>query len=364
MSDQMFLDYLRGPSLTALAASEAVKSGLPQVLPQALFNVSTAKPAGMEVEWDEVTGNRQTALIVDSMGPSRAVTMEGVTRRTTTAMGSKENFGLNAEMLLALKSDLPVARQRAENFIVRNLANFRARFDNLKISMVASAFAKGAIYVGSNGQLLYSSTGAVRSVTYNTRTTFTKSEANKFVTGDWSSAGADIVGAIGGMKSYCAQTNGYALRNVLYGSAIPGYLVSNTAIKEYLAINTGYNQTLMSTGEIPNGFMGLNWTPVRDAVHVAIDGTVTPWFGAKSITAFPDVSPEWYEMYEAGSLIPNGVAQPGMSLDQLVALCSVVNGYFSYAEMSTDPMLARIISGWYGLPVIKVPGVVFSGTVA
>ena len=86
--------------------------------------------------------------------------------------------------------------------------------------------------------------------------------------------------------------------------------------------------------------------------------------GATQIIAYPDVSPEWFENVDAGSLVPKSVCEVGQTIDEMVAMWNMVYGYFGYCEMTNNPAAVNAIAGYYGLPLIKVPLVVVNGTVA
>jgi hypothetical protein len=102
---------------------------------------------------------------------------------------------------------------------------------------------------------------------------------------------------------------------------------------------------------------------MENAINV-LNGVATPWWGAKQLVFFPPVSPMTYELLPGASLIPNGVATPNMTMDQMTSLCTRVNGYFSYATMSVNPLAASIIAGWAGLPVNKIPNATYDVDVA
>lgn len=451
MAQQSQMDFLSGVQMTQVAQAEAIKPGIPTVVPPAFFKPSPSKPAGMEVQWDEVTGTRQTAMLVHSTSPSVRREIPGVIRRTATALGTKQNYVLDQQFLLALKSDLPIVATRARELLTINMRNFSQYAMNLKISTVCSMLSLGAINYDRDGNLLPNSTGALNPVSYNVPTgnvvthggyigataggtdlaidatdnTKVTSASHNFVTADlgsvikiysgtgftvgnyqilrvasnaaflssspgttsstggvweegltqvgpivpdFASASADIPTFFRQLRTYNVRQNNYNLANVLYGQNVPGYLgTTNTSMQAYFSRNQNVNGKILMDNQIPVGLFGYNWTPVSDAYFVDNTGTsgmIQPWFDDNSIYVFPDITSDWYEMYEGGTLVPTGIGTPNMSLETMINLSMVANGAFSYMEMGSDPIAVKQIVGDYWFPTMKVPGVYYRIKVA
>ncbi len=366
MADEFLKDFFAGAAMTRLMNSPAIKSEIPSPLPAALYRRSGNGPVGLEVTWDEVRGHRQLAQLVNQNSPSRSVQLPGVTKRYATGLGAKENFTLKIDLLQALKSDVPMVREGARREVVRQLRDFRQRFDNLRVSLVHSVFALGAIYADKDGNVLHSSSGAATppSVDFNVPTgnKLTHDGAGStYNIGDWSNASTNIAAACRTIRNANLKANSYQLTTVMYGQNVPDYLATNTMLKDYFKEHPAVRQSMVTDNVIPDGTLGFNWKPVETAFFADATGTAREWFGGDYLAFTPDISTDWYENFPCGTLYPIGTASPGMSLDQMIALCGVAYGYFSYAEMSTDPLVAKIIAGDYGLPVIKVPGTYYFG---
>lgn len=364
-------DFFAGQKLTALINAEAVKRNVPRKLPAALYQPSLTKPSTDQVEYISVVGNRANARAVARSSPARARELPGATRKYATAVNLKELMPIDINMLDALKSSNPLVQKNAQQQLVRSFADFKSLFENSRTSMVASAFANGKIWIGSGGNQLGSSSGAYTTVDYGIATgnQITKDgSGGTYNIGDWSSASTDIGAACRAIRDANLRSNGYELTTILYGTNIPSYLAKNTTLKEYFARFPEIRQSLAVNNEIPQGTLGFNWAPVHASYWTANDpdgnGASTAWFDDKYVGFIPDVSDDWYEFVEGGNLVPNGVATPSMNIDQMVELCSIVNGAYSYAEMTINPLSVNLIMGDSALPIIKVPGTVYYGTCA
>jgi hypothetical protein len=363
MADQMLSDFFTGKKLTELVQSEAIKRGVQFALPPQFLTEGSSRPVGDQVEWDEVSGNRAMAQIVNSLSPSKRVNMKGVTRRYATAVISKEHVNYDANFLMELKSDNPFRAEGARRKIVQNTADFRSRFDALRVGLVQSAITQGKIWIDADGNVLPTLTGAVITIDYNIPVGNIQTKTGTL--GDWSSAGTDIVGNLKAQRVAALKSNGWWLNNIIYGKNILGYLLANTQLNLMIARNPGYNQAILEKNDIPPNFLGFNWFPGESAYMVKQDGTTTAsWVGDNQIIMFPDVDASWYELVPAGTIIPRSVVNAGASLDAMLNECEATSGYWSYAEMLSDPISIKQIAGDGCLPVIKVPGVMWYFTVA
>jgi hypothetical protein len=367
MADQTLNDFLSGVRLTELFRSEAIKTGVPDLLPE-LGRPSGNNPVGTKVQWDEVTGNRQLAVLVHQGSIPRTVDQPGVTRRFATALGTKEEMVIGQDLMYALKQNVPIIADNARRELVRRSQQFRSRMDNLSASLRASVLALGAIYVDSSGNILPTSSGAAASgkgsVDFGVATAnkFTKDGAGStYNIGDWSSASTDVAGKLRALRIANTKSTGYRLSTIYYGSAVPGYLAANTTLTAYWQRNPQLNQKFLDTNEIPDGFLGWKWRPVGEAFFVDQNSATQSWFATNYIGAIPDVTNDWYEYFECGTVVPKGIGAIGSDLDAMLGMVDVVYGLFSYASIDANAICKQTY-GWYGLPTIKVPGTVYFGT--
>ena len=371
MADQGLMDFLSGVQMTELAAAQSIKRGLPWRLPDKLMEASPEKPVGMQIMYDSITGNRQLAQMVSHLDPSRRAETPGVTRKFATALGTKEHLALDSERILALKSNLPVVADRAKRYLVNDIANFRSRQDNLKLSLVTSVFAnQGKIYYDDKGNLLPTSSGAYNTIDFvvpsgNVRVKTDTIGSSSVTVGDWSSTSTDIPNTLRTLRQQNLQANNYNLVHIFYGKNIPSYLAANTEMQTFMSRqNPETNRAFLQTNEVPQGLLDYQWHPVGDAYFVDQNGTVQQWFADNKVVVVPEISSDWYEYYEAGTLVPNQFAAMGSDPEQMINNCFVANGNFAYCVFGIDPIAVKIVGGWYGLPCIKVPSVLWDLTVS
>jgi hypothetical protein len=372
MANVSLNDFLSGILLTRLADSPTIARGIPDFLPAEFSAVSAEKPPTTEVQWDAFNGNRQTAIIINSNSPSIRREMPGVTRKQATALGSRQHIVMDHARLIALKSDQPVFAAAAQRQMIRDMANFRSEFDTLRTQLRYSALALGTISYDTKGNILLSTSGAYNTINFGipsanilTKTSTYPNITPTVTVGDWSSASTDIAGSLRALKDCSIFTSNYEVQTLLYGSSVPSYLQNNTSVQNYLSRNPRYSQKgVLEDNEIPPGLFGYNWIPMHKAYNVAASGAITNWWANNTVVAVPTVEETWYEYIEAGSLVPNGIASPNMDLGMLIDLCTIKNGRFSYSELSTDPIFAKVIMGDYTLPIIKNGLVYFRLTVS
>lgn len=357
---QVLFDYFSGPVMTELAVAEAVKRGVPDVLPPALAVRSPNSPVGTQVIYDKVTGNRSTPPLVNQMAGSVTVETEGIEKVQVTALGSKMDFVVGQELLYYLQSPEAFVKRRAVMELKNKQSNFAARFGNLAVTLRNMLFANGKVWADGDGNILFSATGAKRTydATIPVGNTLTKNGASSsYNIGDWSSTSTAIPGFLRALRIANTQANGYQLKTILYGSAVPDYIFANTAVQEYLKRNPLMNQQVLDTNEIPQGLMGWNWKAVGEAFYDDYAGTTRSIYPTNFLGIMPDPSPNWYEYFECGTLIPKGLLGVGASMDALNSSnIDVAYGLFSYALVNTNPLALQTIMGLYCLPVIKVPG--------
>src|SRR5262249_51212281 len=140
----------------------------------------------------------------------------------------------------------------------RRILQFNRRFDRTRTQMVHSLFANGLIWVGSDGQILASSTGAKITMDPGipTANKITKDgSGSTYNIGDWSSAATDIQGALYALDFYMLQNYGRIPSTMLYGQSLPGYLIKNTALKDYFIRNQGFRDSIVANNDIPQGFL-------------------------------------------------------------------------------------------------------------
>lgn len=374
-----FNDYFAGQRMTQIAQSEAIKRGVPRVVPDEFFRPGPTRPFNDKVQWQNLTRNRGGAKIVQRASVPQGINLGNQAWAFATLLNSAEQFQIDQQVLSALFSDYAPIKANAEMWLANQMQDFDERFETTRTHMVCSTIRQGAIYVASDGQIQVASSSPVATLGsgFNTSNKITKDgTGSTYSIGDWSDPATDISKAIRDLQNVGIQRTRYPLTTILYGSDVPSYLIKNETVAPYFARNQQFNPQFTQNGEIPDGTLGMKWRPVRLSYHVAQavqpDGssseTVTAWFPNDFLFICPDMSPAWYEMIEGGTTVPRGIwgASQNVPTSDLNAL---VNGYYQIAygkaaygklEETGPSLVQRDCCG----PVIKNYAAVFAGRCA
>jgi hypothetical protein len=292
------------------------------------------------------------------------VVAQGITTdsKKVVAIGSREHYVIGLDLIQALQYSGDLVRMNAQMELQRQLKAFVDRFVNIRTNAVHAAVILGAIYVGSDGSIQTSSSSPVRTVDYagdtGTRLT-TNGAGSTFTIGDWATASTGIITNIKSLKRYIAKTYGYMLSDAYYGVNVPEYLSKNTNFQQYLARFPMFRDQFSSTGEIPDGVLGLRWHPVDTATSVS-SGTATSWAGDDFLAFSPDpMDTGWYQLYECGLPCPSGLTSDReirdamVNPDSLGAAFPIQYGIHSYTIYSADPISAKLVACDFHLPVLK-----------
>lgn len=373
MANQTFADFFAGVRMTQLAEAALVKPGIPRVLPESFWTPGPTKPFDDKVQFPAVTFNRQGVPVVDRGSPPPAQNFGQTQWQFATIFNMKEEYDLGFDFLSQLFNNYAPVQQQAQMELNRRMIDFNQRVATTRTQMVQSLVANGKIWVGSAGQILASSSGAVITMdpgipTGNQLTT--NGAGSTYSVGDWSNPATDVQGVLRGIQAYNVRQNNYVLTNIVYGESVPTYLSTNTALAPYFARNPGFRDYLVANNEVPPMFLGFNWTPARLAYLVNSSGTPVQTFGASYLGLFPDVNSSWYEYVEGGTQIPSGVAaatavNPGMSLEQYASNFVTRYGKYAYGVVKSYPIVGQsMVQGDCSGPVLKVPGTMYYGVCA
>ena len=370
MATASLMDFLAGDALTKLAQAYSNNMGVVRPLPPEYYASTPNGNVGTTVSWDDETASREAAKVRNPDSPSAASPGVVTANKKAVGLGSRESYTIGLELIQALQQPGDIVRRNAQMELERQVRNFVSRFQTLRTNAVHSAFALANIYVSSAGNIQTSSSSPVRTVTYGvpTANTITTATGSTLQVGDWSSAGTDIPTKVSLAKQYAAKTYSMPIEVAYYGVNVPGYLAKNTAFKEYLARNPQFNTNYVSTGEIPDGVLGLKWVAVGTATNV-LDGTGTSCFGDSFLGFSPKVAPWWYEVVDCGLPAPMGLTSEAalassLTSESLSSAFPIRYGLHSYAVMNVDPPSAKMIVADFHLPLIKSPKAYYYGVCA
>jgi len=347
-------DVLGGQTLTGLI--QGVQPGLASRLPAA-FTQLTRNVDADAATYKRVTGPRQVARLAAYGSPSQQRALQGVEELPVKLLHTVEHILHPAAVLENLqRSDNPARNQLGRDELARQTAAFRQLFENLRVAAVYSMLAHGRIWFDRDGALLPDSQGAAVTVDFNVPAE-NQNQVDGLIDATWAAADTDIVGQIVALKARAMQTTGFPLRHAFYGANIPGYLAANAAAQAMIQGSPQLSRDMAVSGEIPSGFMDLQWTPAYEAAFVDPDGNARSFFGDDAIVLTPEPSLEWYELLQGSYAVPTGIAG-GEAVDVLDDL-ETRYGYFSYAVMLTDPVVIKQVAGDTFLPVLKAPASIY-----
>jgi hypothetical protein len=338
---------------------QAIKTGIPKFYPDE-FDASFTPVFADAVRHIRVGGTRKVAKQSIYGAPARRVVLSGLSDQDIKLVHLNEEISLPIQDFMSLREHANYnVQQLGIQEITRQAQQFRARFDNHRIAATTSVLANGKIWYDSDGDLLPTSSGASVTIDFSVPAN-NLNQLNGIIGVSWATASAEIITDINQIHDVALQTSGYSLENGwgLYGINIPSYLASNTQAKEFLARNPGYNQRFIDTGEIPNGFMRLNWKRMSGAFYNDDDDTKQTMWGVDQITFTPPVSKAWWDPVEGSYPLPTtyGVMS---SLEGAAESFDFRYGIASYAYPVWTPPTANIVYVDTVLPWLKVPAAVF-----
>lgn len=333
-------------------AIETVKPGIPFTLPDGFMNMreDTILDMGRYVQFE---GTRRTSQRTAYNAPHVQVALRDIEQRDVKLIPTREKITLEPWVFKFLRSYNAYEIDQAKKEVARNIFNFKKRFENLRIAAITSTVFKGLIWFDANNNILPSSSGAEITIDYLVPAN-NKNQLNGIIGTSWATTSADIVSDIRAIKKQALRNTGYPIRHVFYGDSIPSYLSSNDSFKEYLARDGRlFRDAFISTGEIPDGVLGLTWWPSYEMFYEDSAGTNQSFVGADDCVFYPDLDMNIYGLLEGTTEVPTNF---GVMNDAMAAINSfkTVNGQYSYATINIDPPAAHMHAGDVFLPVLKI----------
>ena len=374
MATQSILDFFSGPVLTELAQTMEVKRGIPKLNVPGLYKPSSNKSGIHNVKFKRFKGSRRVSPVVHQQSASPTVEVPGSEWVFGRALGTKQNFAIDYEMLQALNSGIPYITQNAQNEFKKRLEDFYVATEDFRTAAINMMALTGTIYINrpttgfgtgltaEGGQLLPASnaTAATESIivggsaaanTFSTGSTYTNTSAT---VGDWSSAATDIPLSLRSLREGFMKTSNYNPTTILYGKNIPSYMANNTAMQTFMSRNQIVGAQYMKSNEMPEGLLDFNWVPAYNAYWKDYTDTLNTILDPDTFVVIPEIEENWYELVEVGTLIPTGTPSIATDVEGAMANVRPAFGRFSYANLqSMDPVSLKVIAGDYFYPAIK-----------
>lgn len=324
--------------LTSIITSP--EGGVPKIWPEQFFTLT--KPCmGNQTSWGVVANTRQNSSAVNYGSASRKRDKTGLQTKSAKLLHSFEHHDHDMNTLVLLQDETnPNMRAMGAKYVEGQAAEFRRRFDNLRVSAVNSMLRYWQIYLDGSGNILPSSSGAVTTIDFG-QSANNQNQLNGIIAASWAVAGTDILGHLAALRVQSVK-NGKPLKYAYYGSAIPGYFTGNTNIKELMKSDSALTSSLRQN-KIPAGFGmdGLEWRPMDTAFFVDADGTSRDWFAADNIVFMPEITRDIYEMQEGEYLVPKDTGATSSDAAAAAKGLTRVTGMASWAQQIGDPVAIR-----------------------
>lgn len=317
-------------------AFEKVKTGIPDVLPSA-FSTIKEQVYGNETTATTFYGERRLVKRIEYGSPTIAMSKRPIGQQSIILSQFGGHIKFEQELLLRLRgfSDL-LAMEKAKDVIARGVADHKKRFENNRIAHMIHMLSFGALWYSSAGALQTSSSGAVATQDFGVPAG-NQNQVSGIVDASWATTTTNIFMHFEGIKQRAAQLTGFPLKHAFYGKNIPQYIYKNDSLKHYFQFNPTYYQALANNpGVIPNGFMDLEWHPMRDAHYYDDDDTVVNPWDADRLTLTPEITEDVYTLYEGSILVPKSIGiQP--NIDAALGNAELLYGMGGYTVMTNDP---------------------------
>ncbi len=346
---------------------KAITTGIPQPLPNKFFT-TTKKTEGDSGRYTQVTGGRQTARLVMYGAPAVRRNLRDVASKDVKLMHTFEEQALSPLTLQRLRNyeDYNIQNMGIEE-VARQGLEFRTLFDNLRIAAVQQTLANGVIYYDGNGNLLPTSSGAVVTVSFGMLAA-NQNQLNVFGTGNiinfsWKLTNTDIPGQIRQLKKAALKLTGYPLKHVMYGANVPSYITQNDYCLDYLARNPRMNADFVGSGEIPAGFLDLDWHAVYEGFYNDSNDVSQSIWSDDACVFTPEVGADWWEIMEGSYLAPTSI-NPMTNAEAALGTLRKVYGMGGYGMVTHNPVGVTDFYFDTFLPILKVPNAIFQGVVA
>ena len=277
-------------------------------------------------------------------------------------------------------------------YIGNQISEFEQRFIDLRFAVIHLALVQDAVYVGSGGQILPSSTGASFTVQSGVQASH-QNQLNGILTQGWENPSTDIPTQLLGLYRQAAGDfagNGPGLKLAMYGLNVPKYLYTNTALINYLRLNEAQNVGYIANGKIPEQgtLLQLKWVdcsalfyrlaagPTAYNANALVsssnptgitapgDGAFTQIWGNDTVVFTPEPSEfDFWRIYEGHFPAPQDCLAGYVDPLKAVANHRKVRGMGAYAGVSLNPPAVDIYMFDNFLPAICAPNSIYQSVV-
>ncbi len=251
-------------------------------------------------------------------------------------------------------------RTWAQGEVSRQVREARSRFNNTRITMVASALGQGVVNYDDEGNI--TKAASTFQIDYQIDSGHTGQGTDRdggtIIDASWATNTTNIETHMTCISQTQMSDYGAPLVHAFYGKNLLRYFLNNDKIKE-LINRSDAMRTQAAKGEVPQGLFGLQWWPAYQFFFKDDAGNIQTIFEDDDLVLTPEITPEWYDMIEGSTLVPTtgvGVVEP----DMMTALRNTTNsrGMWTYAQIISGGEHPILGKQWFGdcmLPIIKAP---------
>lgn len=334
------------------AAIEAVKTGIPDRLPD-VFNTITEDVIGNETTYHKFYGMRKLANRTEYTAGAKHYASNKVDQQPVILTSFKGFVNVQDELLIPLRDENSLSVQKnGKNFIERKVRELKTRFENNRIAHKVQLLRKGAYWYSNEGVLLQSSSGSVDTVDFAVPAG-NQGQIGGIIGASWATDTTDIYQHIVNLKKKAIQATGRPLKHAFYGTSIASWIFKNASFKYYFQHYPMFQQAFATKpGEIPNGFMDLEWHAMGDVFWENEAGSVVQGWDDDVVTFTPEIDRDVYTHFMGSEVIPTSMGvQVGEEIS--TANTAVVYGMHAYSIQTVDPLSIKLIVADNSMPVWK-----------
>lgn len=335
------------------ATIESVATGIPNPLPPAFVSIKE-QVVGNETTFHTTYGERRLVSRTEYAAPSKPASQKKIGQKPLILTSFANHVAIDPQkyvMLRQIASLEPVAKAMANEFIDKVVLDHKTMFENNRIAHQIQLLGKGIYWYDSTGALLQTSSGAVVTVDMGVPAT-NKNQLGGIINAPWSDPSANIYQQLENLKKRQKQLTGHPLEYAYYGNNIASYIFQNTSFKQYFNFNQPYLQAFANKpGTIPNGFMDLQWIPMRDSFYELEDETKVQLWDDDQVSFTPEITKNVYTLFEGSVLCPTFVGvQQGTEVTS-----ELKYGICGYAVHTLDPISMKLVMNDNVQPMWKNP---------
>lgn len=283
---------------------------------------------GDSFAYDILKASRDTAAPKTKGAPSKRVALMPVGRKAGSCIHMAEHKMLDGDRLANVRQMGSRERERAENYIARELRDLDRRRRRLRELAVAQTLT---------GTLTIDEDDVKATVDYEV-------DANHKPTASvsWATNSTDIPDDLDTWIDLIEKDSGFTPEHAWINRSVMRMLMDNTKVKDFLGTSE-YKAQVGKLGYIRE-FHGLTWH-IYSQGYVPAGGSFTRYIADERLILCPTPSPEWINILRGSTMIAN------LSAEDLVE----VFGEYSHAILEQDPAGYKAIVGDTFIPALFVP---------